>query len=48
VLLPITLVALEQDTSRTWTARIDADTLGSNRIQHFIADTDFIVATEET
>lgn len=45
VLLPVTLIALVQDADRDWSALIDQDTLGSNRIQHFIADEDFLTVS---
>jgi hypothetical protein len=48
VTLPMTMVALLQDESREWTLSIDQDTLGFNRIQHFRADENNIVITEET
>lgn len=42
VLLPVTLVSLNQDVARAWTVTISQDSLGSNRVQHFLADEDFL------
>jgi len=41
--LPLFLVSLAQDSFRNWTGLISQNTLGSNRIQHFIADESAIV-----
>jgi hypothetical protein len=46
VLLPATLTKLTQNRDRTWDGAYDQDTLGSSRIQHFIADEDFITVVE--
>jgi hypothetical protein len=42
VQLPVTLVALRQDVSRSWSVTISQDSLESNRVQHFLADEDFL------
>jgi hypothetical protein len=47
VMMPVTLVALTQNRDRTWTGTFDQDALTSSRIQHFIADEDFILTSVE-
>lgn len=48
VLLPETLVALTQSRDRSWSMTYDRDSLVSSRIQHFIADQDYITTTQLT
>ena len=46
VQMPVTLTGLTQSRERTWSATFSEDTLTSSRIQHFIADSDFIITVE--
>jgi hypothetical protein len=46
VMMPVTLVGLTQNRDRSWTGSFSVDALTSSRIQHFLPDTDFIIATE--
>jgi hypothetical protein len=45
VMLPVTMVSLTQNRDRSWTGFFSQDSLGSSRIQHFIADEDEIIVT---
>lgn len=45
---PVSIVGLAQDVDRYWLATISEDSLGSSRVQHFIADEDALLLTEET
>jgi hypothetical protein len=48
VQLPLTLVGLIQSPSRAWSVNIDQDSLGTDRVVHFIADEDFITVVEDS
>ena len=48
VVMPVTLTALAQASGRIWTAEFSQDALDSSRIQHFIADEDFITISQES
>jgi hypothetical protein len=45
VFLPVTMTGLTQNRDRSWTGFFSQDSLGSSRIQHFIADEDEISVT---
>ena len=46
VQLPLTLVGLVQGAGRAWSASISQDSLGTDRVVHFVADEEFILVTE--
>jgi len=45
VTLPVSLVVLVQDAERSWKAIITEDSLTSNRVQHFLADQNFLTVS---
>lgn len=45
VALPVTLVGLAQGRDRSWDLKFSEDALASSRVQHYIADEDFITVS---
>lgn len=48
VQMPLYMTYMGQDSSRNWFGIISQDTLGSSRIQHFVADQTAILVTQES